>query len=228
MRIGRMTSRRATGLDHTGHKVVATIYDAFMWNAERGLLADLRAWIAGGAAGDVLELGAGTGANFRYYRCPKLVVAAEPDPYMLSRARTKSRCAGDIPLHLARESAERMSFPDQSFDSVVCTHVLCSVVDAETVLTEVRRVLRPAGTFRFIEHVATGGVRGWLQRVFTPIWSRVSGGCHMDRQTDSQIAAAGFDIIEVRRFESWLRLLPCVAGVAMKSPVPQVGPSACC
>jgi SAM-dependent methyltransferase len=205
------------------HRLIASIYDTFMWNAERGQLASLRPWIAGEAAGDVLEIGVGTGANLKYYRAARLVVAMDADLCMLAKAESKLDRLESGPMQLTHQQAENLPFSDKAFDSVVCTHVLCSVFDPQAVLREVRRVLRPAGTFRFIEHVRTSGLRGNLQSLCTPLWSRVSGGCHLNRDTESEILLAGFEILKLRRFESWLRLLPCVAGIAVKAPAHGAG-----
>lgn len=178
---------------------------------ERGVLGQLRASIAGGASGQVLEIGAGTGANFPYYRAAAKVVATEPDPYMLRRARKRAVDLGlDIEIH--RSPAEALPFADQSFDSVVSTLVLCTVTDQARSLAEVRRVLKPGGSFRFIEHVRARGLLGRLQDALTPIWRWFGAGCHPNRRTARSIEAAGFEITEMQARS--ILLTPLVAGVA--------------
>jgi ubiquinone/menaquinone biosynthesis C-methylase UbiE len=159
----------------------------------------------------VLEIGAGTGANFRYYQAAQRVVATEPDPFMLRRAAQRARAAR-CPIRLCQCYAEALPFPDRAFDTVVSTLVLCSVVDPARSLAEIKRVLRPSGTFRFIEHVRGHGMLGWVQDSVTPVWRRVGAGCHPNRRTAESIAAAGFAIVELE--ERPLAVTPLIIGVA--------------
>lgn len=194
-----------------GHRWFAALYDPLTRWAERKLLARPRTTIAGEAAGRVLEIGAGTGANFPYYRAAQEVVATEPDPFMLRRARARARELGlAIELHQAR--AEALPFPEHSFDSVVSTLVLCTVADQGRALAEVRRVLRPGGTFRFIEHVRACGFPGCLQDALTPAWRWFGAGCRPNRRTAQSIEAAGFDIVHLQRRR--LPFTPLIVGLA--------------
>jgi SAM-dependent methyltransferase len=96
---------------------------------------------------------------------------------------------------------------------VVCTLVLCTVDDRARALAEARRVLRPDGTLRFSEHVRGGGPAGRVHDLVTPVWRRVTPGCHPNRRTAGAIAAAGFAL---QRFERGRLMpgLPLIAGVA--------------
>ncbi len=195
-----------------GHRWFAAVYDLATGRFEAKLLGRLRAWVAGEAVGRVLEVGVGTGANFPYYPEGLSVVAVDPDPFMLARARKRAGRLGRDP-DLIRAAAEALPFADGSFDTVVATLVFCSVLDPDRALAEVRRVLRPGGTFRFIEHVrAGGGLLGRLQDTATPVWRRVAGGCHLNRQTVEAIKGAGFELVRLE----WHPLLftPLAAGVA--------------
>lgn len=160
-----------------------------------------RAELVGGLAGRVLEVGPGTGANFAFYpEAVTEVVAEEPEPYMRDRAR---RAAGEapVPVTVGDAVADALPHADQSFDAVVCSLVLCSVPSQADALAELRRVLRPGGELRFYEHVlARDGRLARTQRTVTPIWRRVSGGCHPDRDTVAAIRAAGFEVERYRHF----------------------------
>lgn len=196
-----------------GHPWFAATYDLITRAGESKVLSSLRPLVAGEATGVVLEIGAGTGANFPHYRKPRKLVAAEPDPFMLQRAVKRARGLGlDIEFH--QVIAEALPFPDASFDTVVATLVFCTVADPARALAEVRRVLKPGGTFRFIEHVrAEGGAAAGAQDVLTPVWKQFGAGCHLNRRTVDAIKTAGFEIEEMRE-ERPFPLLPLVAGIA--------------
>jgi ubiquinone/menaquinone biosynthesis C-methylase UbiE len=194
-----------------GHRWYAAAYDTVNWWAETRLFARYRPWIAGEASGRVLEIGAGTGANFPYYRAAALLVAAEPDPFMLCRARARAHRLG-LAVRFCQCPAEALPFADASFDAVVATLVLCTVNDPARALAEVRRVLKPDGTFRFIEHVRADGFAGAVQDLVTPVWRWVGAGCHPNRRTATSIRAAGFEIIACE--ERPLPLTPLIIGLA--------------
>ncbi len=169
----------------------AALYDAVLSLAERRALRSWRRELLADLDGDVLELGAGTGANLAFYGDRVRLLLVEPDPSMRRRLvarapRTATVLAG---------SASLLPVADASFDAVVSTLVLCSVGRLDRALSEVRRVLRPDGRLLLIEHVAAGAdtrVRT-VQHLVSPLWSRVAGGCSLERQTRSALAAAGFD-----------------------------------
>ncbi|MBI3979696.1 MAG: class I SAM-dependent methyltransferase [Chloroflexi bacterium] len=195
-----------------GHPIFAAMYDFLNQRAERTVLGPLRARVVGGATGRVLEVGVGSGANFPYYQAAEQIVATEPDPFMLRRARRRAAELG-LDVELYQCPAEMLPFPDASFDTVVSTLVLCTVVDPPRALAEVRRVLKPDGTFRFIEHVrAAGGFVARLHDCLTPIWQRVAAGCHLNRRSAESIQAAGFEIVEIGQRQ--LPFFPLIVGVA--------------
>jgi ubiquinone/menaquinone biosynthesis C-methylase UbiE len=198
--------------DSRGHRLFAAVYDLISKAEEERVLGPLRRWVVGGATGRVLEIGAGTGLSFPYYRRDAQLVATEPDPYMRRRARRRA-AALQLPVELHAAPAEALPFPDASFDAVVCTLVLCTVRDPVRALGEVHRVLRPNGSFRFIEHVRGAGWQAAAQDLVTPLWCRVGAGCHPNRPTVETIRAAGF---HVDRLEQRPHLVPgpFVAGVA--------------
>src|SRR5207302_11033986 len=102
--------------------------------------------------------------------------------------------------------------PDGSFDTAIASLVLCSVPDQSAALAEIRRVLKPGGELRFYEHVRSPKrmVAG-IQSAVTPVWSRLGGGCHLNRDTESAIAAAGFESEACERFRFHMGLLETIA-----------------
>jgi SAM-dependent methyltransferase len=183
-----------------------------MRGRERRIFAPYRRWVLGGATGTVLEIGSGTGAGFPYYGRRVRLVAAEPDPHMRDRARRRAAPLGRR-IHLLGAAAEALPFADGTFDAVVTALTLCSVQDPGRALGEIRRVLKPDGTFRFIEHVRADGWMGRLHDWITPAATALCAGCHPNRRTAADIRAAGF---RTTRFEvRTIMGTPLVAGVAV-------------
>ena len=184
----------------TEHKWFASIYDRMMAGAERSFMRRVRDEIAGGARGRVLEVGAGTGANFPYYSDQaQEVIATEPDPYMLERARRRAEEVGRS-IELQRAPAEELPFEDASFDTVVSTLVMCTVRDPLRALSEVRRVLRPSGQLRMYEHVRYDHAFGaFWQDLITPAWRWFGAGCHPNRDIASFVREAGFEFEQLER-----------------------------
>jgi len=200
-----------------GHRLFAATYDFLTGPGEQRLLGPVRAEVVRPAIGRVLEVGVGTGANFPYYQ-PGVVselFATDPDPFMLKRAERKAGKLA-LPINFRLSPAEDLPFPSEAFDTVVVTLVLCSVEDPARALAEIRRVLRPGGILRFIEHVrAEDGFTARFQDVLTPAWRQMVGGCRLNRQTHRDIEAAGFTIEKFR--EHRLRGTPLhklIVGVA--------------
>ncbi len=169
-----------------------------------------------GARGAVLEIGGGTGANLPHYRGVERVIVSEPDPFMRKRLGPKLEDAS-VPVEISAAGAEALPFPDASFDTVVSTLVLCTVLDQGAALEEVRRVLRPGGRLLFIEHVRADGAAARWQDRLEPLWGRLLGGCHPNRDTVAAIEEAGFEIEVLESFyppETLSVLIPCVQGSA--------------
>ena len=178
-----------------GVEQIAWFYDAFMTLVEWTGLKRWRAWLVAGVRGRVLEVGCGTGRNLPLYAPGTRVVALELDRHVLRAAR---RRAAHIPLVLG--DAEALPFRDREFDTVVSGLVFCTVRDPMRGLAEVRRVLRPDGELRMIEHVRSASpLLGRLQDLGQPAWTWVAGGCHPNRNTEANVEASGFLIDPVTR-----------------------------
>ena len=160
------------------------IYDRIMANTEAGGLGQWRSELLAEAHGDVLELGAGTGASLPHYPAAvDRLVLTEPDAGM--RAKLSEKVVR--PAEIVDARAEALPFADESFDAVVAMLVLCTVPDPVAAVAEVRRVLRPGGALIFVEHVAAApgsSRRAWQHRL-EPVWKRLAGGCCITRDTEA-------------------------------------------
>ncbi len=161
-------------------------------------LGEHRAAVLRDVAGEVLEIGFGSGANLPYYPAEvRRLTAIEPAGGMTRRAAGRI-AAWPGALALQHLAGERLPFADAHFDSVVITLTLCSVDDPEAVLGETQRVLRPGGTVHFLEHVASSDpkVRAWQDRLNGV--SRVIGcGCNLNRDTAGALLEAGFTFVRL-------------------------------
>ena len=140
-----------------GHRWFAAWYDRLSAAAEASYMRPVRAEVAGGARGRVLEIGCGTGANFPYYDEAAQVTATEPDPYMLERARRRARALGHR-LELVQAVAEALPFADGTFDCALAQLVFHFVHDRVTAAAEMRRVTRPGGRVAACVWDLTGGM----------------------------------------------------------------------
>ncbi|NIQ95484.1 MAG: class I SAM-dependent methyltransferase [Desulfuromonadales bacterium] len=180
---------------------MARYYDAIMANAERSCLGQWRSELLAGLSGRVLEIGAGTGVNLRYYPAAvSELVLTEPDRHMRSRLDAKLADLS-IPHHLIGTTAESLPFANESFDAAVVTLVLCSVHDQQQSLAELNRVLKPGSAIALIEHVAAAGPGRTLrlQQRLEPLWKRCAGNCHLTRDTLAAFRTGGFNTSAIAR-----------------------------
>lgn len=202
--------------------LLAKIYDRFMRQSEEACLAEWRRQLIAPLEGDVLEIGAGTGANLAHYaEGGRRLVLAEPDPHMRAKLVRKLRASGRA-AEVLPDAVGSLPLDPGSFDVVVSTLVLCSVESLPGALADVHRVLRPGGRLVFIEHVAADDRPErlkWQERL-EPVWVRVASGCHLTRRTDLAIERAGFELASLTR-ESMRKALPfvrpSVRGVAIRA-----------
>jgi SAM-dependent methyltransferase len=190
-----MTSATATTLDNRFFARVWPVAAAHEAEAVRALRRENLA----GLSGRVLEVGAGIGTNFPNYPASvEQVVAMEPEPRLAARARVAA-AAAPVAVVLTNETVEEFS-GGEFFDAVVCSLVLCSVRDPEMVLRRLYSLLRPGGELRYLEHIASTGMRGRLQRFAdATVWPRFLGNCHTHRDTERAIIEAGFEVDTSRR-----------------------------
>jgi len=178
----------AFGLHHLGFK-----YRRFLDARKPELFA--------GLAGDVLEIGSGTGGNLPFLSGLARYVGVDRNVHMHRYAHARAADVA-VPVFLSCADANRLPFRNSCFDAVIATLVLCSAADPAGVLQEIRRVLKPGGRYVFLEHVAAAAdsrQRRWQERC-APVWRVLGDGCSPARDTERTIRAAGFARVEVTPF----------------------------
>ncbi len=191
-----MASQRAS------HPAFARIYTRVAARAEARGGTEHRRKLLAGLSGRVIEVGAGGGANFAHYpETVSEVLAIEPEPHLRAMAQRAASHA-PVQVEVLCGEADRLLSAEESFDAGVASLVLCTVPDQVQALSELFRVIAPAGELRFYEHVVS--TRPWsarLQRLAdATFWPRVAGGCHLTRDTLAAIRRAGFVIESCERF----------------------------
>lgn len=196
---------RSVGYPDDVSWLAATVYDITLDAAERACLSNWRSELMREFEGNVLELGAGTGLNLDHYPAGvSAMTLVEPDRSMRLRLERRLLVGSRTNRATVVDAfSESLPLENASFDIVVGTLVLCSVKSVERTLAEARRVLKPGGTLAFIEHVAAPQrtFRRRSQIGLEPIWSAVSGGCHLVRDPRSAIEEAGFEPVEITERE---------------------------
>jgi ubiquinone/menaquinone biosynthesis C-methylase UbiE len=187
--------------DSIHHPLFARVYERFVAAREGEEIRERREHLLAGLSGRVLEIGAGTGVTFPLY--PKTVtevVALEPEPRLRRSADQAARSA-PVSISVQAGLAQRIPEPDQSFDAVVVSLVLCSVDDQAEALAEIHRVVRPGGELRFFEHVISSNrAKAAVQRALqATLFPSIAGGCHPARDTGAAIRRAGFAIEDCER-----------------------------
>lgn len=176
---------------------IASHYDGAMRPLERWLLARLRARVFAALPENsrLIEVGAGTGANFSFYPSGTRGAACELSFEMLKLARVKELDAG---VQLVQSCAEGLPFADDSFDAAVATLVFCSVVSPQQAFAELRRVVRAGGAIALLEHVRPNGLLGFLfdalNLLTVPLFDD-----HFNRRTADEARRAGLFVLRVER-----------------------------
>jgi len=150
------------------------------------------------AEGRILEIGLGTGLNLEHYDAARIEKVVGLDPSlgpglaMHRLARKRAQRVG-FAVELVGLSAERIPYQDGEFDTVLVTYSLCTIPDPVAALKEMRRVLKPGGKLVFCEHglAPDASVRRWQNRL-TPLWAKLAGGCHLNRDIPGLLKEAGF------------------------------------
>ncbi len=159
------------------------------------------------AHGRVLEVGVGSGLNLCHYDAGRVskVWGLDPSPEMIRMAEDR---AGEVNFEVAflTNPAEDIPLPDKFFDSIVLTYTLCTIPDAGRAMLEMARVIKPGGLLVFCEHgvAPDRSVLRW-QKALNPIWKRVGGGCHLNRDIPELIVQGGFRItgLQARYIPGW-------------------------
>jgi ubiquinone/menaquinone biosynthesis C-methylase UbiE len=161
----------------------------------------LRQRVCEGLAGEVVEIGFGSGLNVPFYPAGVTRVAAVEPADVGWKLADKRLRAASVPVQRSGLDGQSLPFPDDTYDCALSTWTLCTIPDVATALGEVRRVLKPGGTFHFVEHglAPDEQVRRWQHRL-EPVQKRVFGGCHLTRPVVDLLRSAGFTITELDVF----------------------------
>ena len=178
------------------------------WACSNASILEQRQIVVPQAKGTVLEVGIGSGLNLPYYDRAKVknIIGIDPGEGILKLGQERFDKM-DVPLEVLAESAEKIPLDNNSVDTVLLTWAGCSIPDIQTALTEMRRVLRPDGQLVFCEHGRSSEPhiarrQDWLNKV----WPYFAGGCNVNRDFETLIKTAGFEIKQLDTF------------YAMKSP----------
>jgi SAM-dependent methyltransferase len=149
------------------------------------------------ASGRVLEIGVGSGLNIPFYDAAKVtkVWGLDPAPEMTCQAESAAQAA-PFEVEFIDLPGDAIPLDDDSMDTIVMTYTLCSIPEPQAALRQMARVLKPGGTLIFCEHgvAPDPSVQRW-QKCVNPIWKRVGGGCHLDRDIPALITEGGFTLV---------------------------------
>jgi SAM-dependent methyltransferase len=164
-------------------------------------LGRLRQRVAAPLAGEVLEIGFGSGRNVPFYP-PEVTRVRAVDPATVGRKLAARRvAASSVPVEYIGLDGQALPVDDESVDHVLTTWTLCTIPDVGRALHEIRRVLRPGGALHFLEHGRSDqpGVARWQDRL-TPLQRRLAGGCHLNRPIDQLIVAADLRVTDLATY----------------------------
>ncbi|XP_069347090.1 thiol S-methyltransferase TMT1A [Eulemur rufifrons] len=204
-------------------RTFTVVYNEQMASKKRELFSNLQEFAGPSGKLSLLEVGCGTGANFKFYPPGCRVTCIDPNPnlekFLINSVAENRHLQFERFVVAAGENMHQVA--DGSMDVAVCTLVLCSVENQEQILREVCRVLRPGGAFYFMEHVAAepSTWNSFWQQVLDPIWFLVFGGCYLTRETWKTLERASFSELKLHHIQaplSWPLVRPHIYGYAVK------------
>lgn len=192
-----------------GIEQVMKVYEPQVAEHKRSLFGDLY--------GEVLEIGPGTGPNLKYLRKDVRWTGVESNPHMRGYLEREADRVG-LSVDLIDGDAMHLPYEDNSIQTVIGSLVLCSVPCPRKVLTEVYRVLKPGGEYRFIEHVAGTGLIGLSQKLIKPLWCCCADGCTINRRSWETLEQSEFGKLKIQHFRiNFPFVTPHISGIATKA-----------
>jgi ubiquinone/menaquinone biosynthesis C-methylase UbiE len=187
-------------------KIFASQYDRFMRQIENDF-DPIRSELISKLEGQILDVGSGTGVNFKYYSKNAKVIAIEPSPFMVEKAKEKLKDKPHIKLYNLSVNDDKLEniIKPNSLDYVVTTLVLCTIPDYKSALKKFYKWLKTDGELIVLEHIhAKEKPRRVFQNIINPVWKVIGDGCHLNRDTDVAIKSAGFVPISESYFKKTL------------------------
>ena len=192
--------------------IFAEFYDTLNGVVENRVIP-YRRRTAGRCFGDVLEIGAGTGANMPYLSNASSITLCEPDRYMRKKLKVRLAPQSEA-VKILNSEGERIALPNESFDSVLTTLTLCMVNDVDAVLEQIFRLLRPGGRFYFYEHVLSKyPFPMTCQNLFNPVWKWSTTGCNLNRDLRQSIERLSFKKIFLKEFTFCIGPIPSLPNI---------------
>ena len=185
-------------------------------------LGELKQALLGNLQHKILEIGPGAGASLAYFPDNIHWIGIEPNPFMHPYLEREAQQQGLSNIKLLQGTAEDLPVEDESIDTVVSTHVLCSVTDLQASLQEIKRILKPGGHFIFIEHVGAecGTLTRRVQDGVNPVWKNLFDNCHLNRETWKILQQIGLETVNYYQFKLAIPLVsPHIAGIVRKKPL---------
>jgi SAM-dependent methyltransferase len=220
---GTEGNARAEGSAAFGTHPVRGCFNAWFFTAPDGyinwLIRDHKRAVFSGLPAELVEIGPGVGANFRYLPPGCRLTAIEPSPYMHGALQRRAARRG-IGVQIRSVTGDATGLDDQSVDAVISSLVLCTVADPWQVVSEIRRILRPGGRYVFLEHVVApdGTFLRAIQRAVRRPWGGVFEGCSCERDLAAVIRAAGFTSVQISQYRLRSPFIPVntqIAGTAI-------------
>lgn len=193
----------------TYQKLFATFYDPFMNRFERSLYKTRKEMLTG-LNGEIIDVGAGTGVNFKFYDKQAHVIAMEPSASMLKKAEKKIPTGANVEILNFGVCDPELDhhIKENSIDFVVSMLVLCTIPDPEKALAQFKKWLKPNGKLIILEHIHAEHPRNKrIQNFVNPAWRAFADGCNLNRNTDKLILNAGFEALSEEYIKRSLRFI---------------------
>lgn len=178
-------------------KIFAAGYDPIMESIEKKVFYKHRHTLINQLEGRILEVGAGTGVNFKFYGTNTDVIAVEPSLAMIQKAKNKITEKQNIQIINYGINAKEVNnfLLPESLDAAICTLVLCTVPDYILALENIKKWLKPGGKLLILEHIhAKKSIPRKVQTLLNPLWNIIGDGCHLTRNTDDVVKRLGLTL----------------------------------